>query len=256
MIKKSAQKILNGLGFRLMRLSKLARDPFLAQAEIIGRLNRSKLTIFDIGANRGQTALKYRAIFPNAEIYCFEPFPDSIRELRKRFVTDEQVHVVPSAVAQQIGVSVFYVNEFDPTNSLFPRPSAGRRYYPKSAGPKEKIEVETISLDAFVSDKGISKIDILKFDIQGGELNALRGAEQLLMKGDIPLIYTEIMFVPHYESAALFHEIWTFLSRFGYSPYDIYHLVRAKNGQLRYGDALFISDETRSSVVDSNDEEP
>ena len=163
---------------------------------------------------------------------------------------------MPKAIAQEKGVATFYVNEKDATNSLLPRPSSDRRYYPKSAGPKETIEIEVISLDEFLRASNIETIDILKFDIQGGELNALHGAEALLGTGRTSLIYTEIMFIPHYEGAPLFHEIWSFLAKFSYSLFDIYNLRKATNGQIRHGDALFVSESVRNKVINKYPEEP
>jgi FkbM family methyltransferase len=232
------------------------RDPFAAQSQLLAGSRRSAITIFDVGAHTGETARKYRARFPDATIYCFEPFPDSIAALERRFARDAGVHIVPQAVSQRVGRKTFYVNELAPTNSLLPRPAAGRRYYPSTASPRTTIEVEVTTLDAFTAAHGISAIDILKFDIQGGELMALQGAEKLLRSGGIPLIYTEIMFVPHYQGGALFPELWSALAQFGYSFFDIYDLQRATNGQLRYGDALFVSQSLRDTVIDAEPDEP
>ena len=60
----------------------------------------------------------------------------------------------------------------------------------------------------------------------------------------------------HYENAPLFHDISSFLSKYGYSLFDIYDLYRAKNGQIRYGDALFVSESVRSGVIDKYPDEP
>ncbi|NET44483.1 FkbM family methyltransferase [Okeania sp. SIO2B3] len=229
---------------------------FEVQHELIKNLNKTDICIFDVGANKGQTAKIYRSQFPTAEIYCFEPFPDSIAELNRKFSDDPKIHIVPKAVAQEKGTATFYVNERNVTNSLLPRPSSARRYYPKSAKPKETIEVEVINLDEFLKESNISIVDILKFDIQGGELNALHGAESLLEAGSTALIYTEIMFIPHYEGAPFFHEIWSFLSKFNYSLFDIYNLSRATNGQIRQGDALFVSESVRKNVINKYPEEP
>ena len=72
----------------------------------------------------------------------------------------------------------------------------------------------------------------------------------------IPIIYTEAMFVPHYEGNPLLNEIWSFLADLDYSLMDIYDLHRATNGQLRYGDALFVSRDIRENCIDTCDEEP
>lgn len=261
LIKKFATVIRNGLGYgvkktRVKAGSSFPADPFEAQYLLIDGLKKPAITIFDVGANKGQTTRKYRLGFPAANIYSFEPFPDSISELRRQFSRDKNIHVIPNAVGRGNGTATFYVNEFDATNSLLPRPSSTRRYYPKKAGPKETIKVEIIDLDGFAREKGIVTIDILKLDIQGGELDALQGTQSLLKAERVSLIYTEIMFVPHYENAPLFHEIWSFLSGFGYSLFDIYDLHRANNGQIRFGDALFVSRFTREQIVNNFPEEP
>lgn len=260
LMKKLIKAIVSSLGYELRKKSiagnSFPSNPFQAQHQLIKNLNKTDIYIFDVGANKGQTAKEYRSQFPSAEIYCFEPFPDSIAELNRKFSDDPKIHIVPNAVAQEKGIATFYVNKRDATNSLLPRPSSERRYYPKSAQPKDTIEVEVINLDEFFKESNISTIDILKFDIQGGELNALHGAESLLEAGSMALIYTEIMFIPHYEGAPLFHEIWSFLSKFNYSLFDIYNLHRATNGQIRYGDALFVSESVRNNVINKYREEP
>jgi FkbM family methyltransferase len=231
-------------------------DPFDAQQQMLNELRQPRITIFDVGANHGQTAQVYRAKFLNADIYCFEPFPDSVAALQCTFSDDQRVHIIPKAVSQKTGRSTFYVNGYDATNSLLPRPSAGRRYYPRHAGPKETIEVEVITLDEFVAGTDVSAIDILKLDIQGGELMALRGAMRLLEAGNVSLIYTEVMFIPHYDGEPLFYEIWSFLEQFGYSLFDIYNSETATNGQLRFGDALFVNRVVRDKVIDGCSDEP
>ena len=116
--------------------------------------------------------------------------------------------------------------------------------------PKGTLEVATISLDSFVGAQQLGAVDILKFDIQGGELMALQGATGLLRSGKTALIYTEVFFVPHYEGAPVFHDISALLAGFGYSLFDLYDLHRAGNGQIRYADALFVSSAIRQGVID------
>lgn len=264
-IKQWAKAVLNNLGYEVRKKgsAEATRDffpsePFEAQFQLINRLNNSDkgITIFDIGAHKGQTAIKYRSQFPNAEIYCFEPFPDSIAQLQKRVSDDRRIHIIQKAVDCKKSNTSFYVNGFDETNSLFSRPLSERRYYPKNALTQKVIKVGTIDIDGFVKENDITNIDILKLDIQGGELNALRGAEFILKTGHVSLIYTEISFISHYENSPLFYEVWSFLSKLGYSLFEIYDLCRATNGQIRYGNALFVSEFIRNSVIDRYPDEP
>ncbi|UCG79404.1 MAG: FkbM family methyltransferase [Nitrospirota bacterium] len=228
-------------------------DPFIKQYALI---RRSNIIIFDVGANVGQTAIKYLAQFPAAQIFCFEPYPSSIKQLKSTFSGNDNIKIVETAIADTIGNKPFYVNDNTATNSLYPRPASLRRYYDKNAQYKETTAVKVDTLDNIAKMMNLSHIDILKLDIQGGELSALKGAESLIRKEAISLIYTEIKFIPHYEDAPLFNKIWDYLERYGYTIFGIYNIVKANNGQIRFADAIFISKSIRAKVVDKYPEEP
>lgn len=104
------------------------------------------------------------------------------------------------------------------------------------------VEVRTITLDEFCSQRNIQHVDLLKLDAQGGELDALRGAQNLLARGGISLIYSEVEFVQFYEGQPLFHDIWMYLQGHGYSFRDLFN-VRRRNSQMLWGDAIFVSRE-------------
>jgi hypothetical protein len=154
------------------------------------------------------------------------------------------------AVAEQSGTRILYINDVDATNSLLPAVTSSRRYLPGKE-TKGSIQVDATSIDEFVKSHRVETIHILKMDIQGGELMALEGAQRALKEIQMPLIYTEIMFVPHYEKQPLLNDIWDFLARYGYSMFDIYYLQRADNGQLKYANALFVSTEVRKFLNDA-----
>ena len=255
-IKKIINNCLSKFGLELKKRAELQANPFIHQLELIGGLNKKDVTIFDIGAHIGMVTEKYLKIFPNALVHSFEPFPNSIFTLHEKFDNEKRVKIVEKAVASDSGEKSFFVNNLDATNSLLPRPFSGRRYYPKIASPEKIIKVKTISLDEYVKAEGINGIDILKFDIQGGEMEALKGASNLLRTINPSVIYIEIMFIPHYENCALFYKIWSHLVKFNYSLFGIYDLHIARNNQIRYGDALFINHSLRQNINGSCHEEP
>ncbi len=254
-VKQSIRSLIRNLGYDIKKKGQL-EYPLNALSQLLLNLDKPELTIFDVGANKGQSAKKYRKLFPDARIYSFEPFPESISILESTFKNDAKWEVIPKAVGSEKGSRTFYVNEHSATNSLFPRASSERRYYPKFAGPKSTIEVEVIDLDSLIQELGLTDIDLLKLDVQGGELDAFRGATNNLERQTFSLIYCEIMFVPHYEGAPFFHEIWSYLSGFGYTLYSMYNLHTATNGQIRYGDGLFVSDKIRKNIINNFPEEP
>ena len=89
------------------------------------------------------------------------------------------------------------------------------------------------------TENSIKSIDILKMDIQGGELAALKGAQQLLENRGIACIYTEAYFIEQYEAQPLFHDISKFLYSYDFTLQDIYTPIYGK-GNMAWGDAIFV----------------
>ncbi|MBU1014578.1 MAG: FkbM family methyltransferase [Bacteroidetes bacterium] len=205
--------------------------------------------ILDVGANIGQTLKVYKSLFPDGEIHCFEPFPDSYNILKDFATQFNRSQTYQLAIAEKTEETVFHVNsDYHATNSLFYRPSKGYCYYPKEAQLNDTIPVKTDTLDSFAQRINLNQVNILKMDIQGAELLALRGATQLLENQAISLIVTEVMFVPHYEGGALFNQIHDFLSTKDYSLFGIYDAHFAENCQIRFADAIFISRDLRAQL--------
>jgi FkbM family methyltransferase len=249
------RKTTSYLGFEIRRAAKekglsWVFDPFAAQKFLLTQSMIESPVIFDIGAYRGETAQRYRSLFPNSTIYCFEPFIESFERLRVRFQNDKKIIPFPLAVTENAGCREFFVNRFDATNSLLRRPSTGRRYYHEAGTVKMVTEVSTTSIDEFIAAHPLETSALVKLDIQGGELSALRGAVKLLSSERAALLYVEVVFVPHYQRQPLFHEICAFLADFGYTLFNIYELHASDNGQLRMGDALFVNRQIRTEVID------
>lgn len=223
-------------GVDVSRYSKLRSDAFLVQQYLLQSVGCR--TIFDVGGYKGDVAAQYRRLFPACDIYSFEPFPDSYSMLVRRFAGDVKVHPVNCAVSSITGVSSFYVNENPATNSVL---ATGQGHAVSSALTKKVIDVPVTSLDDFAVSHKLPAPDILKFDIQGNELNALRGAERMLSGEGPLLIYTEVLFERLYQNCGLFGDLVAFLSRHGYDLYSLYSLQHTPLGRLEFGDALFVS---------------
>jgi len=136
-------------------------------------------------------------------------------------------------------------------NSLFPRPEGNFRYFPKDSENTGQIEVAAVTLDSFCEKTKISSIDILKIDVEGAKTKVLKGASGLLSNQAVKLIYTEVMFIAHYHQGCLFHEVAALLSNYDYSLFNLYNLKRASNGQLRWGNVIFVNRQLRSMIETS-----
>jgi FkbM family methyltransferase len=256
-VKGGLRQTLLTLGYDVRRVPKPSwiRDPWQVQRRLLQHVERP--VIFDVGANVGQTLERYASTVRDARIHSFEPFPDSYRH------PAAVAAARPPAVAHQLalgaarGEATFHVNpQFHTRNSLLTRPAEGRRYYRKGSELPETLTVTVDTLDDVCAREGIDRINLLKLDVQGAELQVLRGGERLLAQEAVDIIFMEVMFVPHYENGPLFHEVHAELRGRGYSLYNIFDLISATNGQLRYANALFVSDSLRSTVLDAFAPEP
>jgi FkbM family methyltransferase len=208
--------------------------------------------IFDLGAYFGEVTSKYRALFPEATIYSFEPFSDSFRKLLKKSKGNTLTKPFQLCISDRVGKNEFFLNSDPSCNSLFKRSMNSGLSSSVNNTSAGTIDVNVTTIDEFCKKEIIQEIDILKLDIEGSELLALKGASEKLSENLIKLIYTEIMFVPHYEGGVLFHELSSFLSGYGYTLFNLYDLKRAANGQLRWGNSIFINPHIRAKMIDSS----
>jgi len=136
------------------------------------------LTAVDVGANVGWHALLMASIVgPSGRVFAFEP-NDSTRARLMAAIDGNrlsQIAVDPRAVSDRIGAAGFQAPQagqvWDGTGRLTGAPAEGGH-----TGPS----VECITLDAFVSERGIEKLALIKIDVEGWELSVLRGARRTL----------------------------------------------------------------------------
>lgn len=199
--------------------------------------------IFDVGANVGQTTSKYRKLFPKADIYGFEPFKEVFETYTKHFRGDSRTHGINIALSNENSEKTFFVNNHHYTNSLLAISKNGGETM-KNFKTVNEIKVPTETIDSFCKKNNIKHIDILKLDVQGGELLVLQGAKEMLKKGAISLIYSEVEFTPLYQDQPLFSDIQKFIEGYSYKFRKSYNLgYDIKNNPVT-GDSIFLNIET------------
>jgi FkbM family methyltransferase len=227
---------IHGIGYlEKLRNADPKKSEWKKQQEIIGN---DCHVVFDVGANRGLTSAAYTAVFPNATIHAFEPFPETCHAFRTNLGNNPFIRLNEVAVSDKEGVASLHVNTSVDTNSLLESQALGVSS-DKSCQTQTAIEVPTITLDSYCKSHSIEKIDILKIDVQGAEIKVLQGAKELLQQGRIRLIYTETYFQQQYVNQPLFHEIAAELYPYGFVLQDIYDPYYSQETIL-WSDSLFV----------------
>ena len=208
-------------------------------------LNKNKnLKLIDCGAYHGSFTKQFIEIFPNSECLCFEPSKKAYKNLENQFMKNKNIHTYNIGLASEIGIKNIYINESDKTNSILKiHPNVPKCQ--KDALKNKRIDkVELDTLDNFLKkektlDKIFSEIDLIKIDVQGAELELLKGSIKTITKSKYILI--EIHFIKSYSSSPLFFDIAEFLEDYNFKFQRFYELVidNQDRTKMLYGDALF-----------------
>jgi FkbM family methyltransferase len=242
------QALLNRFGYRVERLRPTSTDPFNDQASLLRHAGVAPKVVLDLGAYVGTTVARYRRLFPDARIFAFEPAPAAFERLQRATRLDHATKSINSAVSEHDGSSRLHLFSHEQANSLFPADAAAGSYYHEAMFREvDAIDVETVSLDSFCRAEAIEHVDVLKMDIQGAELAALRGAREHLAAGRVTLLYFEVEFAPVYEGQATFYEIREFLATLGYDMFNLYGMYHSPNGRLVAADTIFL----RSDLIET-----
>jgi hypothetical protein len=197
-------------------------------------------TVFDVGANVGQTALYFNKHFPNANIYSFEPVKGTFDTLKSNVGHLHNVQCFQYALGSKNEKISIYLTD-DPnsqTNSLIAREGKSRT---------ELIEVQT--LDSFSHAQNIDGIDILKTDTEGFDLEVLKGGIEKIQERKIKFILSEATFYLPDKTHTQFLPLLEFLFPLGFRFYNIYETCYNTNlaKGVMFTNALFVNEKLLSN---------
>ena len=148
----------------------------------LARLNNAVL--FDIGANHGSYTRLLNRLAPDAQIHAFEPHPKTFASLQQRAHLPG-VTLVNEAVSDTAGtMQLFDFAESDGSTQASLARASVEMFDPQTTSHT----VQTTTLDTYMADHNITKIDFLKIDTEGFDINVLRGAQRALQHGAIAAI--------------------------------------------------------------------
>lgn len=211
------------------------RDRF---SDLQMKIQKSNPLIIDGGAHQGNTIAKFLSSYPDSLIYAFEPLPESVAFLKKRFSGHSGIKIFEKALGATNSRVAFNELRYSVSSSILCPGELLYQYHGSKMDILKTMEVEQIRLDS-VPELKDTEIDILKLDLQGYELEALKGMTGIIKK--IKTITLEVEFVPLYKNQALFSEIDFFLRQNNFQLLNLYELWTQKDGQLTAGDAIYLN---------------
>lgn len=225
--KKAVKRLLDKtLGIRIYSTRPHGRD----DCHDLAASGVAFMTILDVGANDGASALKFHEAFPEATIHSFEPGAAAFSALTAACAKFPNIRTHKLALGSSSGEATLYLTAHSTMSSLI---------RPDSTTGEEHVIVTT--LDAFTTEHGMTSVDLLKIDAEGYDLEVLRGASRLLDRGGVKFVLAEVGFHPDDERHVLFDDVRAYLMPLGFRVYGFYdqQLEWSGENRLRYANACF-----------------
>lgn len=179
--------------------------------------------IFDVGANVGQSAIRFLQEFTDARIVCFEPVTSTFEQLKanthlhSRIIVENMALGLPGET-----VALMETVPLSTENRILTTPS-----------PLSDAHIVKVTWgDKYCLDNGINSIDYLKIDTEGYDFNVVRGFASMLAAARITLIELELGMNKANTKHIFYAEVVGFLGALGYEVFGIYEQIREFNGGL------------------------
>ncbi len=229
----------------LARKALFAKDGNLTSFEepygVIAKLLRDRdvIGILDAGASNGRISRRLLRLFPEASVYAFEPNPLYADTLKQQALADGRFRPQFCVLSDSEGEVPLHITESPGTTSLFQPGDNLKGMYPEDSQVKRVQNVEAVTLDGWNERGGSFPIELMKFDIQGGEVKAIAGADRVLRTSTL-LVYAEILFNPLYEGGGIYSQVDLSLREKGFVLFDIFKPRYHRDGRLLWGNAIFV----------------
>ena len=205
---------LKGMNYDRGHVPELSGEKYVLQYIKAFFSEKKEIVVFDVGANRGQYATLALSIFgQNSRIYAFEPSQNAFRSLSSISSQNISPFLLGLGATKQ-ETQIYYDEEGSVRASLYPNIDYSK--YQRKLSSTQTIQLTT--LDDFCDEQKIKAIDFVKIDVEGHELEVLKGAKTLIESKKIKFIQFEFG-IAAIESKIFLKDFFTTLK--GYKIYRI-----------------------------------
>lgn len=191
----------------------------ISHAEIHSLVGKDDPVVLELGSNDGEDSARFLAEFPGIQLHCFEPDP---RPLARFTINDPRCTLHALAIAAEDGVVEFHLSGGTPPNNRMSdwdlsssiRPPTGHLAVHPWCTFDRTCRVPARSLDSWFQEHAeIEVIDFIWADIQGAEVDLIRGGAETL-RNHVRYLYTEFYDSPMYDGQISRQEILKLLPEF------------------------------------------
>lgn len=183
--------------------------------EIFTKYLNDDAIILEAGCFDGTNTIDLSNIFKNGHVYGFEPVSCIFKNLKNRVNGIKNINVYDYALDNECGEKEMYISSgySDQSSSLL-KPKEHLNVFPDCKF--QEIEtVKTITINEFVTQNDIKKIDCMWLDLQGNEMKVLLEADKILET--TKLIFSEYSLTEFYEGLPLYEDFKTFMKKLGFN---------------------------------------
>lgn len=215
---------------RLLRGLPAVTEAAITHAEIRELVGIPDPVILEIGCNDGRDTLRFLEVFEQPRVYCFEPDPRAVKRFQHAVGDRDDVQLFELALGHKQGQTDFHMSSgneseewpegWDFSGSIR-RPAKHLELHPWCRFD-QVITVEITTLDHWCIEQGIQQIDFIWMDVQGAEIDVIRGGSAALSK--TRFLYTEYSDLELYAGQASLIELVRALEGFKIMtryPHDI-----------------------------------
>lgn len=175
--------------------------------------------VFDVGAHTGEWTRLALSMNHNLNIHCFEPAGDNFAHLAAN-VSSPNVTRNPMGLGSERGERLLFIFRNAPgLHSLYRRRGLENGWGLETPDETEMVKLDT--LEKYCAERRIDKIDFLKVDVEGHELEVFKGGRSLFLEDRIRMIQFEYGGC-NIDSKVLLKDIFEFFEGMNYSFYKIF----------------------------------
>jgi FkbM family methyltransferase len=226
-----ARQPLRRLGYDIQRVAPNRRETLEQAFQQLWRIGIRPRTVFDVGVAGGTPEL-YET-FPESHFVLVEALAENEEHMHRILSQVRGEYVLAAAASQSGTIDIKISPDADEhwNSTIFKTPDTEARGWLDHSIP-------AVRLDDLAEDRGLQGPFLVKVDVEGAELEVLKGAERVLE--DSPAVVLEVTLIDFFEDGPRFADVVAFMAERGFVAYDIVGgFNRESDGALALVDMVF-----------------